>query len=407
MDNITLVQKNYFIKFLTFLILFGTTVSISRIKRFWQDSRNISSYCSFLNYDNWSPAQCFLGVVSFILSQLAKIHTLLGRRLKVFLSVDLSLFKKPKQSHTFEGFNLLWDATTSSYVWAIPILTINATIGRLRFPLICRLTPAREVLRDLRRKYRKAEKTITDELYYESRSRHVCELLAQVLPLFPQEFFEVFLLFDRGFDSNRLLKFCFRHRLKVVCAIKKSRILNGVRLTKHFRTLGKKDFRQINLESPSAKGEKVFWVAQLMGKLKSLPGRYSVVISKNNSRDKEPKFLLCSDCRVGAEQILGWYQNRWSVEVDYLYVKEFLGGEDFRLSAFLAIYKYISLCFMALALLALRKWQQEQKDGKSYTSAQVLHQLRRQYTVRVFKEALRRIQQNYSFKTITDFLCVT
>lgn len=171
--------------------------------------------------------------------------------------------------------------------------------------------------------------------------------------------------------------------------------------------LGKKDFRRIKVKSPSGKGEKRFWVAKRTGKLRHLSGRYSVVVSKNNSRDREPKFLLSSDKSVGVKQVLDWYQNRWSVEVDYLYVKEFLGGEDFRVRSFRAIAKYIALCFIALALVGLLKWKGEQKEVKSYTTAQILHQLQREFNVRIFKEAVRRLQQNYSFTTVAEFLYVS
>lgn len=404
-ENLTKTQKNYVAKFIICFILLGPRISILSIKRFWGDERNISSYCSFLSYDNWEPKECFWYLCQFIVEQQVKMIKQPGMKVKVWLSLDLSLFKKPLDSKNFEGFQHIWDPASRSYVWAIPVMTLNATVGDLKIPVACCLAPSAQVLKELRRQYRKAGKPVTDDLYfYQGRSCRAIQLLTQALRFFDCQYFEVWVLFDSGFDSNDLLRFCFKNNLHVLCAIKKSRLLDTVSLKKHFQALGNREFQKITLKSSSGKGEKHYWAVKRTGKLKHLPGRYSVVISKSNRRDKQPRYFLCSDPTISIQKLLEGYQNRWSVEVDYLYVKEFLGVQQFRVCSLRAIYKFISLGFLTLALVQYGKWKQKKNKSSSQTTAQFLHQLQRDALKRTFKCALRMIQQNYNLSTVLKFL---
>jgi hypothetical protein len=49
-----------------------------------------------------------------------------------------------------------------------------------------------------------------------------------------------------------------------------------------------------------------------------VPQEVYVILSKKRPGDPRPKYFLCTDTRLTAEEALKLYQKRWSVEVDNL-----------------------------------------------------------------------------------------
>ena len=84
---------------------------------------------------------------------------------------------------------------------------------------------------------------------------------------------------------------------------------------------------------------RIYLVRTLQGKLTKLPFTVCVLISKRHHRDKHPKYFLCTDLALSAQQILPMYQKRWPIEVDNFYVKQHLGLADFRVQAYEATEK--------------------------------------------------------------------
>jgi len=70
------------------------------------------------------------------------------------------------------------------------------------------------------------------------------------------------------------------------------------------------------------------------------PHDVCVLISRRHNRDKHPKYFLCTDLTLTAQTVLIWYGNRWTLEVDYWYLKQRLGLGDFRMQAYEAIEKW-------------------------------------------------------------------
>jgi hypothetical protein len=79
-----------------------------------------------------------------------------------------------------------------------------------------------------------------------------------------------------------------------------------------------------------------------------------VLISYRHHRDKRPKYFLCTDLALSAQQILPIYQKRWPIEVDNFYVKQHLGLADFRVQSYEATEKWFAVVFVALAFLQWR-----------------------------------------------------
>ncbi len=78
----------------------------------------------------------------------------------------------------------------------------------------------------------------------------------------------------------------------------------------------------------------VYYVRTIDGYLEDVPGQVRAIISRRHKGDQRPKAFVCTDLNLSAQEALRWYQRRWPVEVDNLYLKEALGLADFRLQSF-------------------------------------------------------------------------
>jgi hypothetical protein len=87
------------------------------------------------------------------------------------------------------------------------------------------------------------------------------------------------------------------------------------------------------------------------GHLEQVKQEVYVIISKKSTRDHSPKYFLCTDITLSAQEALTLYQKRWPVEVDNLYLKQVLGLGDFRLQSFEAIQKWFAVVTLAINYL--------------------------------------------------------
>ena len=101
----------------------------------------------------------------------------------------------------------------------------------------------------------------------------------------------------------------------------------------------------------------------LQGQLNTLPFAVCVLISQRHHRDKHPKYFLCTDLSLSAQQILSIYQKRWPIEVDNFYGKQHLGLADFRVQAYEATEKWFAMVFLALVFL---QWRFNQAHAKEH-----------------------------------------
>lgn len=180
----------------------------------------------------------------------------------------------------------------------------------------------------------------------------------ELAPYLPKGF-PVYILFDSWYASNKLIKFCRRRGWHVICAVKSNRIFQGKRLSKLARYLRNKAFTPTWVGPTDS--ETLYWVCVREGHLRGLRDEVKIFISKRHPRDRTPEFFLCTDTSLSARQGLGYYSQRWAVEVDHLYLKTRLGLEDFRLRSVEEIKKYLSLTFLTLSYLHWRKFEERAK----------------------------------------------
>lgn len=154
------------------------------------------------------------------------------------------------------------------------------------------------------------------------------------------------MLFDSGYASHRVLKFCRRQGWSVVCAIKSTRKLDDKKLSQWPQALRHQRSQRVQLPATDQR-QPTSLVRTLPGKLTTLPVAVCVLISPRHPRDKHPKDVLCPNLALSAQPRLRIYQQRWPIDVDNFYVKQHVGLADVRVQSYEATEQWFAIGFLA------------------------------------------------------------
>jgi len=150
---------------------------------------------------------------------------------------------------------------------------------------------------------------------------------------------------------------------------------------------------------------RTYLVRTLQGKLNKLPFAVCVLISKRHHRDKHPKYFLCTDLALSAQQILPSYQKRWPIEVDNFYVKQQLGLADFRVQCYEATEKWFAVVFVALTFLQWRL-NHAPSEERLRSLADVVRQHRYKHARILLETACQEAAQLTDYRPVLPrFLC--
>jgi hypothetical protein len=271
----------------------------------------------------------------------------------LYVSLDDSLGAKDKGTRHLEAVEYHHDHTKSQgkkkpyYTNGAVHVEVRLELGLRSYAYDWRLYLREKTVRRLNR-----ERSPEQRLRFRKKTTLAQEMLAELQQLLPSGF-QVYVLFDSWYAANRLLKFCRRQHWHVVCAIKSNRKLDDQKLAQWPQALQHQRYQRVQLTATDQR-PRTYLVRTLQGKLTKLPFVVCVLISKRHHRDKHPKYFLCTDLALSAQQILPIYQKRWPIEVDNFYVKQHLGLTDFRVQSYEATEKWFAVVFLALAFLQWR-----------------------------------------------------
>ena len=271
----------------------------------------------------------------------------------LYVSLDDSLGAKDKDTRQLEAVAYHHDHTKSQgkknprYTNGTVHVEVRLQLGVRSYAYDWRLYLREKTVRHLNR-HRAPEQRLRFRKKT-SLARDMLDGLQQLLPAG----FQVYVLFDSWYAANRLLKFCRRQDWHVVCAIKSNRTLDDKKLSQWPQTLRHQRYQRVQLTATDQR-QRTYLVRTLRGKLNTLPFEVCVLISQRHHRDKHPKYFLCTDLALSAQQILPIYQKRWPIEVDNFYVKQHLGLADFRVQSYEATEKWFAVVFLALAFVQWR-----------------------------------------------------
>ena len=283
----------------------------------------------------------------------------------LYVSLDDSLDEKDKGTRHLEAVEYHHDHTKSQgpkkpyYTNGAVHVEVRLALGTRSYAYDWRLYLREQTVRRLNR-----HRTPEQRLRFRKKTMRAQEMLAALQQLLPPGF-QVYVLFDSWYASNRLLRFCRRQGWQGVCAIQSNRKLDDQKLAQWPQALRHQRYQRIQLTATDQR-QRTYLVRTLQGKLNTLPFAVCVLISQRHHRDKHPKYFLCTDLSLSAQQILSIYQKRWPIEVDNFYVKQRLGLADFRVQSYEATEKWFAIVFLALVFL---QWRFNQAHAKEHWQA--------------------------------------
>jgi DDE superfamily endonuclease len=328
-----------------------------------------SNLADFFRISPWDPDDLRLPLLEFIIDYLKK--RTLDPACPIYLTLDDSLTPKDKGTHRLESVDWHFDHNQKRTIKAGCHVVLGIHWGAFHFPLSWR-----PYLREstVRRLNRRRENT---KLRYRSKLELAREMLQQVISFLPNTN-PVYVLFDSWYTSAKLVKWIRQQGWHVIAAIKSNRKVSGRKLTDWHHDFKGHSYERVSLELAN-KNKRIYCVRSLTGRLRGVPGEVRVLLSQKGPGVRTPKFFLCTDTKLSAQEILRRYQHRWSQEVDYWYVKLQLGLGDFRLQKHEAISKWYAVVYLVLVYLYWQKYEYNGADGKTTTLSEVLTRLREEH----------------------------
>lgn len=332
------------------LIVSNERKTLSDLSRMFRIAPGPKALADFFRESPWTVDLIGKPRKKFMLQKCLELAHKAGMELKILVSLDDSLGKKGKATKHLEAVDYHHNHTESSrkrqswsngYVY----VELHVQIGPFGFLFDTRLYLREKKVRHLNRG-RSAE----HRLSYRSKYKLAREMLLELKELLPENS-QIYVLFDSWYASAKLINLCLRQKWQVVCALKSNRKIEKQRVDRYNQTLAHKPYQKITLEAVDNRPARTYYVRTVTGHLENIRQEVYVIISKKRPGDRFPKYFLCTDMTLSAQEALKLYQKRWPVEVDNLYLKEVLGLGDFRLQSFEAIQKWFAVVILAINYL--------------------------------------------------------
>lgn len=336
-----------------------------------------SNLADFFRISPWDPDDLRLPLLQFIIDYLK------GRTsdpvCPLYLTLDDSLTPKDKGTRRLESVDWHFDHNQKRTIKAGSHVVLGIHWGAFHFPLSWRLYLRESTVRRLNRRGR------NPKLRYRSKLELAREMLQQVVSFLPRTN-PVYVLFDSWYTSAKLVKWIRQQGWHVIAAIKSNRKVSGRKLTDWHHDFKGRSYERVSLELANKK-KRTYCVRELTGRLRGVPGMVRVLLSQKGPGVRTPKFFLCTDTTLSAQEILRRYQHRWSQEVDYWYVKLQLGLGDYRLRKHEAISKWYAVVYLVLVYLYWQRYEYKGSQGRTTTLSEVLARLREEHQRAVLRAA--------------------
>lgn len=344
-------QMRHLLRIVDALLVSDQSKTISALYRLLQEDLDPKSGADFFRESPWQAEDIGAFRKRWMMRTFLALARKVNMSFEIFIKIDDSLGKKGKATRHLEAGDLHHDHLESTrkkqvYSNGYMYVEVGVQVGPFDFLFDTRLYLREKTVRRLNRK-RPAEK----RLHFRTKYALAGQMLVELAPLLPKGH-RVYVLFDSWYASKKLLKFCRRQRWHVICAVKSNRTLNKVKLSQHNQLLKHRSYKRITLETVDEKRKSPRYLTRsIQGRLADFADPVHAIISKKRPGDKRPKYFICTDLSLSAQEVLRSYQKRWAVEVDNLYLKHALGLGDFRLQSFEAIEKWFAVVVLAINYL--------------------------------------------------------
>jgi hypothetical protein len=340
-----------------------------------------SNLADFFRISPWDPDDLRLPLVELVLRYLKEHNG--DPSTPIYATVDDSLAPKDKGTRHLQSVDWHFDHNQKRTIRGGCHVVLRLHWGAFHFPLSWRLYLRQSTVRRLNRR-RKHTK-----LCYYSKLELAQQLLQQLIPLLPKTN-PVYVLFDAWYTSAELVKWIRQQGWHVIAAVKSNRKVSGHKLTAWRHELKGRSYDRVSLELAN-KRRRTYWVRSVWGCLRGIPGQVRVLLSQRGPGVQTPKYFLCTDLTLSAQEILSRYQLRWSQEVDYWYVKQQLGLADFRLQSYEAIAKWYAVVYLVLVYLYWQRYEDQHRHKRTTSLSEVLARFRHDHQRAVLRAACEEV----------------
>ena len=343
-------QIRHLLQIVDAMLVCNQRKTLSDLSRFLHEAPDPKTLADFFRESPWTVDLISQPRKKLMVLKLLELAAKAGLEPKILVSLDDSLGKKGKATKHLQAVDYHHNHTESTkkrQVWCngYVYVELHLQIGPLGFLFDTRLYLRAKKVRHLNR-----ARTKENRLAYRSKYNLARDMLLELEALLPAGN-QVYVLFDSWYASAKLINLCLRKKWQVVCALKANRKIEKQRIDRYHQTLKHKPYQKVTLAAVDPRPARTYFVRTVIGHLEKVNPEVYVIISKKRPGDPRPKYFLCTDTRLSAEEALKLYQKRWPVEVDNLYLKQVLGLGDFRLQSFEAIQKWFAVVTLAMNYL--------------------------------------------------------
>ena len=383
-------QINHLKRVADALIVCDRRKTLTNLYREYVKEYDPKTAADFFRESPWEAEMVGKSRQAYMLAELVAISQMLGLEDPIVISIDDSLGKKHKDTRHLEAVDHQYnhvESTRKKTVYSNGYVYVEAhiQIGPLGFSFDIQLYLREKTIRKLNRKRNKGKR-----LHFRSKYRIARAMLVEITKLLPKGQ-TVYVTFDTWYASAKLIKFCRRQGWHVVCALRSNRLLNEIGLKKHDLEMKHKRYIRVRISAVDETRPPSYCVRTIRGHLKEVRDEVCVIISRRHPGDRRPKFFMCTDLNLSAQEALRIYQQRWPVEVDNLYLKEALGLGDFRLQSFEAIEKWFQVVVLALNFLQYRQAQDFLRSGSRSSLAGIIREHRSEHACTVLRTVAEQV----------------
>jgi hypothetical protein len=346
-------QRQHVERFADLLVVAPRRKTLAQLAALELPGVDASNLADFFRISPWDPDDLRLPLLDFIIGYLKGHNS--DPCCPIYLTLDDSLAPKDKGTRKLDSVDWHFDHNQKRTIQAGCHVVLRLHWGAFHFPLSWRLYLRESTVRRLNRRRKNTK------LRYQSKLALAREMLQQVVTFLPKAN-PVYVLFDSWYTSAKLVKWIRQQGWHVIAAIKSNRKVSGQKLTDWHHDFKGRSYDRVSLELANGR-RRPYWVRSLVGRLRGVPGEVRVLLSQKGPGVRTPKYFLCTDLTLSAQEILRRYQYRWSQEVDYWYVKLQLGLGDFRLRSYEATAKWYAVVYLVLVYLYWQSYELRVQEG--------------------------------------------
>jgi hypothetical protein len=339
-----------------------------------------SNLADFLRISPWDPDDLRLPLVAFIIAYLK--GRVANSSVPIFLSLDDSLTPKDKATHKLESVDWHFDHNRHVHVQAGCHVVLRIHWGDFHFPLLWRLYLRDKTVRRVNKRRNNKSRRL---LQYHSKLDLALQMLQSIVSLLPKDT-PVYVLFDSWYTSAKLVKWIRQQGWHVIAAIKSNRSVSKKKLPEWHNELKGRRYTKVLLRLANGR-TRTYWVRSIQGRIHGVAEDVRILLSQTGPGAHAPKYFLCTDLSLSAQEILSRYQHRWRQEVDYWYVKLQLGLGDFRLQSYEAIEKWYAVVYMVLTYLYWQSYEDQKTLKRTVSLSEVMTRLREEHQREVLRSA--------------------